>query len=200
MTGTGALHDDPRRWLEREVSMLEFLMPSGLAVSPSRLIAPGPHHHDGLWMTFTEWVPKVEPDREIHSATSRTRFAARSTGTWRAPSAVSASTVRTRTASARCSTPTAGTMSESLRRSSPLKTSMTRSGECMTSSDVVPGALQPPERTPRASEAEVPHARFRLVANRAASAQPRLRGRRLREAEGRAWAARSGQAAAVKGW
>jgi hypothetical protein len=28
-----------------------FLMPSGLAVSPSRLIAPGPQY-DGLWMTF----------------------------------------------------------------------------------------------------------------------------------------------------
>jgi hypothetical protein len=204
MTGTVALHDDPRRWLEREVSVLEFLMPSGLAVSPSRLIAPGPHYHDGLWMTFTEWVPEVEPDLEIDSAvsvddarelgrmlrylhdalrpcdrelggspelrddierllgqlrsadaqqraaisslgerlnalgtvvfdsslrprrctgtsrcatcfapgaassgtTSRTRFAARSTGTWRAPSAVSAPAERTRAASARCSTAT----------------------------------------------------------------------------------------------
>lgn len=25
MTGTVALHDDPRRWLEREVSVLDFL-------------------------------------------------------------------------------------------------------------------------------------------------------------------------------
>jgi hypothetical protein len=32
--------------------VLEFLMPSGLAVSPSRLIAPGPHYDDRLWMTF----------------------------------------------------------------------------------------------------------------------------------------------------
>ena len=70
MTGTVALHEDPRRWLEREVSVLEFLMPTGLAVSPSRLIAPGPHYHDGLWMTFTEWVPEVEPDPEIQSAVS----------------------------------------------------------------------------------------------------------------------------------
>jgi hypothetical protein len=61
MTGTVALHDDPRRWLEREISVLEFLAPSGLAVSPSRLIAPGPRCHDGLWMTFTEWIPDVEP-------------------------------------------------------------------------------------------------------------------------------------------
>jgi aminoglycoside phosphotransferase (APT) family kinase protein len=67
MTGTVALHDDPRRWLEREISVLEFLAPSGLAVSPSRLIAPGPHSHDGLWMTFTEWLPEVEPSPEIQS-------------------------------------------------------------------------------------------------------------------------------------
>lgn len=59
MTGTVALHDDPRRWLEREVSVLEFLAPSGLAVAPSRLIEPGPHHRDGLWMTFSEWIPDV---------------------------------------------------------------------------------------------------------------------------------------------
>ena len=65
MTGTVALHDDPRKWLEREISVLEFLAPSGLAVSPSRLIAPGPHCHDGLWMTFTEWIPEVEPGPEV---------------------------------------------------------------------------------------------------------------------------------------
>src|SRR5947209_14729130 len=56
MSGTVALHDDPRTWLEREISVLEFLMSSGLAVSPSQLIAPGPHFRDGLWMTFMEWV------------------------------------------------------------------------------------------------------------------------------------------------
>jgi hypothetical protein len=61
MTGTAALHDDPQRWLAREVSVLEFLAPSGLAVAPSRLISPGPHEHDGLWMTFTEWIGDVEP-------------------------------------------------------------------------------------------------------------------------------------------
>jgi Phosphotransferase enzyme family len=67
MTGTVALHDDPRKWLEREISVLEFLAPSGVAVSPSRLIAPGPHCHDGLWMTFTEWIPDVEPGLEVQS-------------------------------------------------------------------------------------------------------------------------------------
>jgi Phosphotransferase enzyme family len=64
MTGTVVLHDDPRSWLEREVSVLEFLAPSGLAVAPSPLIAPGPHQHDGLWMTFSEWIPDVEQRRE----------------------------------------------------------------------------------------------------------------------------------------
>lgn len=59
MTGTVALHDDPSRWLTRELSVLEFLAPSGLAVAPSRVIAPGPHCQDGLWMTFTEWIPDV---------------------------------------------------------------------------------------------------------------------------------------------
>jgi Ser/Thr protein kinase RdoA (MazF antagonist) len=59
MTGTVVLHDDPRRWLEREVSVLEFLAPSGIAVAPSPLLDPGPHHHDGMWMTFSEWVPGV---------------------------------------------------------------------------------------------------------------------------------------------
>jgi hypothetical protein len=68
MTGTVALHDDPRKWLEREVSVLEFLAPSGLAVSPSRLIAPGPYSHDGLWMTLVEWIPGVEPAPEGQAA------------------------------------------------------------------------------------------------------------------------------------
>lgn len=69
MTGTVALHDDPRKWLEREISVLEFLAPSGVAVSPSRLIAPGAHCYDGLWMTFTEWIPVVEPGPEVQPAT-----------------------------------------------------------------------------------------------------------------------------------
>ena len=36
-------------------------------MSPSRLFAPGPHCRDGLWMTFTEWVPEVEPSPEGRS-------------------------------------------------------------------------------------------------------------------------------------
>ena len=68
MTGTVALHDDPQTWLQREVSVLDFLAPSGLAVSPSRSIVPGPHCCDGLWMTFTEWVPEVQPGPEVQPA------------------------------------------------------------------------------------------------------------------------------------
>jgi hypothetical protein len=56
MSGTVVLHDDPRRWLEREVSVLTFLARSSVAVAPSRLIAPGPYLQDGLWMTFSEWL------------------------------------------------------------------------------------------------------------------------------------------------
>jgi len=56
MTGTVVLHEDPEAWLKREVSVLSFLAPSGLAVAPSPLISPGPHRSDGLWMTFWEWV------------------------------------------------------------------------------------------------------------------------------------------------
>jgi Phosphotransferase enzyme family len=68
MTGTVALHDDPSRWLAREISVLWFLAPSGLAVAPSALIAPGPHHCDGLWMTFSEWIADVEPATGLDDA------------------------------------------------------------------------------------------------------------------------------------
>jgi hypothetical protein len=56
MTGTVALHDDPRRWLSRKVAVTDFLAPSGLAVAPSSMIAPGPYRAGGLWMTFASWV------------------------------------------------------------------------------------------------------------------------------------------------
>jgi aminoglycoside phosphotransferase len=68
MTGTVVLHEDPARWLTREISVLQFLAPSGLAVAPTPLIAPGPHHHDGLWMTFCEWIPDVEPVTHLDDA------------------------------------------------------------------------------------------------------------------------------------
>ncbi len=62
MTGTVVLHDDPQRWLEREISVLCFLAPAGIAVRPSPLIAPGPYEHDGLWMTLCEWVEHQDHD------------------------------------------------------------------------------------------------------------------------------------------
>lgn len=68
MTGTVVLHDDPARWLAREVSLLEFLAPSGLAVAPSPLIAPGPYRHDDLWMSFVEWLPDAEPASGLDDA------------------------------------------------------------------------------------------------------------------------------------
>lgn len=63
MTGTVALHDDPALWLADEVSVLSFLAPSGLAVAPSPLVAPGPYQRGGLWMTLWE---SVEHRRQAH--------------------------------------------------------------------------------------------------------------------------------------
>jgi hypothetical protein len=65
MTGTVALHDQPQRWLQREISVLEFLADSGLSIAPSPLIAPGPHHRDDLWMTFVAWIPDARPATSI---------------------------------------------------------------------------------------------------------------------------------------
>jgi hypothetical protein len=56
MTGTAVLHGDVARWLAGEVAVGAFLGERGLAVSPSDVLAPGPHQHDGLWMTFWEFV------------------------------------------------------------------------------------------------------------------------------------------------
>jgi Phosphotransferase enzyme family len=61
MSGTVALHDDPETWLRREVEVASFLAPTGLAVAPSSMIAPGPHRSAGLWMTFSSWVEIVGP-------------------------------------------------------------------------------------------------------------------------------------------
>jgi hypothetical protein len=68
MTGTVVLHEDPQTWLEREVSVLEFLAPSGVSVAPSPLIAAGPCQHDGLWMTFSEWVADVAQENPAADA------------------------------------------------------------------------------------------------------------------------------------
>jgi hypothetical protein len=59
MSGTVALHDDPKAWLSREVAVTNFLAPTGLAIPPSSMIAPGPFRSGGLWMTFASWVDVV---------------------------------------------------------------------------------------------------------------------------------------------
>jgi hypothetical protein len=56
MNGTAILHDDIEEWLAREVAVGAFLAEQGLAVPPSDLLTPGPHHNDGLWMSFWEFV------------------------------------------------------------------------------------------------------------------------------------------------
>ncbi|HEV7585709.1 MAG TPA: aminoglycoside phosphotransferase family protein [Solirubrobacteraceae bacterium] len=80
MTGTAVLHGDVERWLAREVAVGAFLGERGLAVPPSDVLAPGPHQHGGLWMTFWEFVehdasrPLPRPHelggslRELHTA------------------------------------------------------------------------------------------------------------------------------------
>jgi hypothetical protein len=57
MTATAMLHDDLETWLARELAVGAFLGERGLAVSPTRLLPPGPHERDGLWMTFWDYVP-----------------------------------------------------------------------------------------------------------------------------------------------
>jgi hypothetical protein len=57
MTATALLHDDAESWLAREVAVGAFLGERGLAVSPARLLPPGPHQRDGLWMTVWDYVP-----------------------------------------------------------------------------------------------------------------------------------------------
>ena len=56
MTGTALLHGDVESWLAHELAVGAFLGERGLAVPPSDLLSPGPHRHDGLWMTFWEFV------------------------------------------------------------------------------------------------------------------------------------------------
>lgn len=62
MTGTVVIHEDPERWLAREVSVLSFLAPTGIAVAPSSLIGPGPYQRGGLWMNFWETLEHRQVD------------------------------------------------------------------------------------------------------------------------------------------
>ena len=61
MTGTAVLHDDPGRWLAREVAVGAYLAGrNDLIVPPTDLLPPGPHERDGLWMTLWAFVPHDE--------------------------------------------------------------------------------------------------------------------------------------------
>jgi hypothetical protein len=64
MTGTALLHGDVERWLAGEVAVGAFLGARGLAVAPSDVLPPGPHEHDGLWMTFWAFV-EHDPSRSL---------------------------------------------------------------------------------------------------------------------------------------
>ena len=58
MTGTAILHHDVEQWLAREVAVGTFLAErTDLVVAPSDILPPGPHKHDGLWMTLWKFVP-----------------------------------------------------------------------------------------------------------------------------------------------
>jgi phosphotransferase family enzyme len=61
MTSTAVLHDDLETWLQREIAVGQFLGERGLAVAPTRLLPPGPHERDGLWMTIWDYVPYERP-------------------------------------------------------------------------------------------------------------------------------------------
>jgi len=64
MTGTVVLHgDDPREWLDREVAVAGYAAERGApVVAPSDRLPPGPHEHNGLWLTF--WR-RVEHDPSL---------------------------------------------------------------------------------------------------------------------------------------
>jgi hypothetical protein len=58
MTATAVLHDDVEQWLAREVAVGAFVAERGdLVVPPTDIPPPGPHEHDGLWMTLWKFVP-----------------------------------------------------------------------------------------------------------------------------------------------
>jgi hypothetical protein len=64
MTATAVLHGDVETWFESEVAVGVFAAAHGAPiVPPSDLLAPGPYHHDGLWMTIWTFVEHDPPGR-----------------------------------------------------------------------------------------------------------------------------------------
>jgi hypothetical protein len=61
MTVTALLHEDPERWLAREVAVGAFLAArTNVVVPPSDSLPPRPHEHDRLWMTLWKFVAHDE--------------------------------------------------------------------------------------------------------------------------------------------
>jgi hypothetical protein len=57
MSGTVALHPDPRAWLMREIDVGAFLAERATAVvAPTTVVDPGPYLNGNLWMSFWEHV------------------------------------------------------------------------------------------------------------------------------------------------
>jgi len=62
-------------WLAREVAMARHLVAAGApVVAPSDEIAPGPHHHDGLVLSFWTYVDEADRPLDAHEAGRRLRI------------------------------------------------------------------------------------------------------------------------------
>ena len=69
MTATAALHSDEETWLTHELSVTGFADAAGApVVAPSDLLPPGPHQHDGLWLSFWELAPERTGGGELSGA------------------------------------------------------------------------------------------------------------------------------------
>lgn len=59
-TITALLRSPIAPWLAREISVAQFLWEQGVpVVAPTDIIPPGPHYHDGLWLTFWRYVQPI---------------------------------------------------------------------------------------------------------------------------------------------
>jgi len=57
-TTTGLVRQPAEQWLQRDLDIASFLVAEGFpAVPPSMELPPGPHTHDGLAISFWEFVP-----------------------------------------------------------------------------------------------------------------------------------------------
>jgi thiamine kinase-like enzyme len=62
-TLTALLRPPIEEWLTREVEVASFLAEKGApVVPPSRLLPAGPHQHDGLWITFWQYVKPLSDE------------------------------------------------------------------------------------------------------------------------------------------